>query len=98
MEERVQQQSEELQEISYKRNKNSKEGKQGHGRMPIPAHLRREEIIIEPEEVPEGVKKIGEEITEVIEYKKAEIYVKKYIRPKYALPQEDRAVAFYMSD
>ena len=57
--------------------------------MPIPAHLRREEIIIEPEEVPEGVKKIGEEITEVMEYKKAEIYVKKYIRPKYALPQEE---------
>jgi transposase len=89
LEERVQQQSEELQEISYKRSKNSKEGKQGHGRMPIPAHLRREEVIIEPEEVPEGVKKIGEEITEVMEYKKAEIYVKKYIRPKYALLQEE---------
>lgn len=82
LEEKIQQQSEELQEISYKRSKNSKEGKQGHGRMPIPSHLRREEIIIEPEEVPEGVKKIGEEITEVMEYKKAEIYVKKYIRPK----------------
>jgi transposase len=89
LDEKIQQQSEELQEISYKRSKNSKEGKQGHGRMPIPAHLRREEIIIEPEEVPEGVKKIGEEITEVMEYKKAEIYVKKYIRPKYALPQEE---------
>jgi len=89
VEEKIQQQSEELQEISYKRSKNSKEGKQGHGRMPIPSHLRREEIIIEPEEVPEGVKKIGEEITEVMEYKKAEIYVKKYIRPKYALPQEE---------
>jgi transposase len=57
--------------------------------MPIPAHLRREEITIEPEKVPEGSKKIGEEVTEVMEYKKAEIYVKKYIRPKYALPKEE---------
>jgi transposase len=56
--------------------------------MPIPAHLRREEITIEPDNVPEGSKKIGEDITEVMEYKKADIYVKKYIRPKYALPKE----------
>jgi len=89
LEEKIQQQGEELQEISYKRKKNSKEGKQGHGRMPIPSHLRREETIIEPADVPEGAKKIGEEVTEVMEYKKAEIYVKKYIRPKYALPQEE---------
>jgi 1-aminocyclopropane-1-carboxylate deaminase/D-cysteine desulfhydrase-like pyridoxal-dependent ACC family enzyme len=89
LEEKIQQQGEELQEISYKRKKKSKEGKQGHGRMPIPSHLRREETIIEPADVPEGAKKIGEEVTEVMEYKKAEIYVKKYIRPKYALPQEE---------
>jgi transposase len=57
--------------------------------MPIPAHLCRDEFIIEPAEVPEGSKKIGEEITEVMEYKKAEIYVKKYIRPKYALPNDE---------
>lgn len=79
---------EDTQEVSYTRKKANKEEKPGHGRMPIPTHLRREEIIIEPEEVPEGSKKIGEEITEVMEYKKAEIYVKKYIRSKYALPQE----------
>lgn len=75
--------------ISYTRKKTGGEEKQGHSRMPIPAHLRREEIIIEPDEVPEGSKKIGEEITEVMEYKKAEIYVKKYIRSKYALPEDE---------
>lgn len=79
---------EEREQISYTRKKTTQEEKPGHGRMPIPAHLRREEIIIEPEDLPDGSKKIGEEITEVMEYKKAEIYVKKYIRPKYALPQE----------
>ena len=70
---------EDTQQVSYTRKKVGKEEKLGHGRMPIPAHLRREEIIIEPEEVPEGSKKIGEEVTEVMEYKKAEIYVKKYM-------------------
>ena len=79
----------ETEQISYTRKKSGKEEKQGHSRMPIPAHLRREEITIEPDNVPEGSKKIGEEITEVMEYKKAEIYVKKYIRPKYALPKEE---------
>jgi transposase len=75
-------------QISYTRKKPVAEAKKGHGRMPIPAHLRREEITIEPDNLPEGSKKIGEEITEVMEYKKAEIYVKKYIRPKYVLPKE----------
>ncbi len=89
---RLQRQEEELQQISYKRKKLEKEESRGRGRLPIPAHLRREETIIEPEDVPEGSKKIGEEITEVMEYKKAEIYVKKYIRPKYALPKEDGVV------
>ena len=83
---------EETEQISYTRKKYLKEEKQGHGRMPIPTHLRREEIIIEPEELPEGSKKIGEEVTEVMEYKKAEIYVKKFIRPKYALPQQEGIV------
>jgi transposase len=80
---------EELQTVSYQRKKPSDNEKSGHGRMPLPAHLRREEITIEPEDLPEGSKKIGEEVTEILEYKKAEIYVKKYIRPKYALPKEE---------
>ena len=55
------------------------------GRSPLPAHLRREETILEPVVIPEGSKKIGEEITEELEYEPGELYVKKYIRPKYAL-------------
>lgn len=92
LEHRVQQQEEEFQQISYERKKLEKEKMQSRGRLPILAHLRREEITIEPEDVPEGSKRIGEEITEVMEYKKAEIYVKKYIRPKYALPKEEGVV------
>jgi transposase len=54
------------------------------GRMKLPDHLRREEIIIEPKEDISGLKKIAEEITEVLEWKMGELYVKKYVRPKYA--------------
>jgi transposase len=89
LQEQIRQQGEELQQISYKRKKPEKGETQARGRMPIPAHLRREEIIIDPEELPEGAKKIRQEVTEVMEYRKAEIYVKKYIRPKYALPKEE---------
>src|ERR1017187_3573859 len=38
------------------------------GRSPLPAHLRREETILEPANVTEGSKKIGEEVTEELEY------------------------------
>lgn len=75
--------------IEYEREKAKAEKKPGHGRMPLPSHLRREETIIEPEDLPEGSKKIGDEITEILEYKKAEIFVKKLIRPKYVLPGEE---------
>ena len=54
------------------------------GRMKLPEHLRREEIIIEPAADIRDCKKMGEEITEVLEYEPGELYVKKYIRNKYA--------------
>jgi transposase len=57
------------------------------GRSPLPAHLRREETILEPDFIPEGAKKIGEEITEELEFEPGELFVKKYIRPKYVTPQ-----------
>lgn len=56
------------------------------GRMKLPEHLRREEIIIEPGEDISGCKKMGEEITEVLEYAPGELFVKQYKRIKYAKP------------
>lgn len=57
------------------------------GRMKLPESLRREQIIIEPTEDISGCKKMGEEITEVLEYEPGELFVKKYVRVKYAKPQ-----------
>jgi len=75
-------------EISYSRLKKVKKPAQPNPRLPIPAHLERVVEIIEPENLPEGSKKIGEEITEVLEITPAKVYVRQIVRPKYALPQE----------
>lgn len=56
------------------------------GRMKLPESLRREEIIIEPATDTTGCKKMGEEITEVLEYQPGELYVKQYKRIKYVRP------------
>lgn len=56
----------------------------GTGRTPLPDHLRREIITIEPEQDIDGCTRIGEEITEVLGLTPAEFYVKRYVRPKYA--------------
>jgi transposase len=59
------------------------------GRMKLPEHLRRETIILKPEEDLSGLKKIGEDVTEILDYIPPELYVKQYIRPKYAAPLGD---------
>ena len=63
------------------------------GRKPIAANLRREEIILAPAEDITGLKPVGEEVTEILEYKQGEIFVKKYIRPEYIKPSADGTVA-----
>lgn len=53
------------------------------GRMKLPAHLERREHIIEPVDKMEGCKKIGEEVTEELEYEPGKLFVNRYVRPKY---------------
>jgi transposase len=55
------------------------------GRMKLPEHLRRDTIILQPDTDVTRLKKIGEEITEVLDYIPGELYVKQYIRPKYVV-------------
>jgi transposase len=70
--------------VSYERRKAEKEKKQPI-RLPLPESLRREEEIIEPEGIDENWTRIGEEVTEVLEHKPGELYVRRIVRPKYAL-------------
>lgn len=65
--------------------------KQKPVRALLPAHLPREEEIIEPQAVEEGRKKIGEEVTELLEYHPGKLYVRRIVRPKYGL-KDNRGV------
>jgi transposase len=77
-------------EISYTRTK--KKVKTPHGRNPLPAHLPRKDIVIEPEQDVTDLKKIGDEVTEELEYEPGKLYVNRYIRPKYALPLDEGVI------
>ena len=56
------------------------------GRMKLPEHLRREVIIIEPTQDISSCKRMGEAITEVLEWEPGELFVKRYVRPRYSRP------------
>lgn len=75
-----------MEEISYTRGKRHKKEKGKAVRAKLPPHLPRQEEIIEPDGLEEGSRKIGEEITEILEYNPAKVYVRKIVRPKYAKP------------
>ena len=83
-EEKTYAQEAEKEVISYERKKPQKD-KQQPVRLPLPEHLRRETEVIEPEGIDDNWVKIGEEVTEVLEYKPGEIFVRRIVRPKYAL-------------
>lgn len=56
-------------------------------RQPLPAHLEIERVVLEPEEVqqqPAGWRRLGEEVTEELDWKPAKFIKRLYIRPKYA--------------
>lgn len=59
------------------------------GRNKLPKTLKEKEIIIEPEENVEGLKKIGEERTEILEYLPATFFKLIIVRPKYEKPNLD---------
>jgi transposase len=81
----------ETEQITYTRNKS--DNKKGTAiRLALPAHLHREEHIIEPEEDITGARKMGVVVTEILEYTPGKFYVEKYIRPKYVFPKEEKIV------
>lgn len=87
----IQQPEKETEQITYTRSK--PDTKKGSAvRLALPSHLHREEHIIEPQEDITGARKIGEVVTEVLEYTPGKFYVEKYVRPKYVLAKEERIV------
>jgi len=72
--------------ISYERKKPEKKIKPV--RQPLPDHLRREIEVIEPEGIDENWERIGQEVTEILEYEPGEFYVRQIVRPIYVLKKE----------
>lgn len=75
----------EVEQISYERKKKNSTEKGKAVRAVLAAHLPRVEEVIEPDDVPVGAKKIGEEVTEILEHSPARVFVRRIVRPKYAL-------------
>lgn len=71
--------------ISYERNKPVVK-KKHPGRTPLPEHFAVEETTLEPEQDTSGMVRVGEYITEYVEYTPAELKVIRLIRPKYVKP------------
>ena len=68
------------------------------GRHPLPEHLERREQVIEPVTDTASLKKIGEEITEELEYEPGKLFVNKIVRPKYAKPDGASIIIAPMTD
>ncbi|MDP6658099.1 MAG: IS66 family transposase [Nitrospinaceae bacterium] len=74
--------------------KKPRTGKRNHpGRIPMPEHLERVNIVLDiPEqekvcpETGKPLKKIGEEVSQKLEYRPGKLVVNVYRRPKYASP------------
>src|SRR5690606_2529461 len=68
------------QTITYERKKNENHS----GRNKLPENLPVHEVVIEPAEPTQGMVKIGEERTEILELAPATFFKLVFIRPKYA--------------
>jgi transposase len=60
-----------------------------HGRSTLPEHLPIERVELEPVAIPEGARRIGEEISERVGYRKASYVRVLIVRPKYAVDADD---------
>ena len=67
----------------------------GHGRKALPANLRREIVVVD---IPEAEKqavggawvKIGEEVSEKLDYTPSHLFVRRTVRPKYVVRFENK--------
>lgn len=62
------------------------EKKEHPGRMRLPEHLERRQTVVEPLEDVSLCRKIGEEVTEELEYEPGKLFVNRIVRPKYVKP------------
>ena len=73
-------------QITYERKKSKGVEKLHPGRNELPASLPRQEVVIEPEEDVTNMVRIGEDVTEELEYTPGKLFVRRYVRPRYVRP------------
>lgn len=71
------------QQVSYTRQQSASSSPKHPGRLPFPAHLPRETVVIEPNVDTTGMVRIGEAVTETLELVEARFFVYREVRPKY---------------
>lgn len=69
-------------QISYTRTKPRKDHP---GRNPLPDHLPVEEVVLEPVEDTTGLKEIGREVLDTLDYIPGRLLIRRYIRPRYVI-------------
>jgi len=75
--------------ITYERDK-PMAARKHPGRTPLPEHFEVEERTLEPQEDTTGMVRIGEHISEYVEYTPAAMKVIRIIRPKYVVQRDTR--------
>ena len=75
--------------ITYERDK-PVATKKHPGRTPLPEHFEVEERTLEPQEDTSGMVRIGEHISEYVEYTPAAMKIIRIIRPKYVVQRDTR--------
>ena len=78
-----QREQESTEEVTFTRKKKKKHP----GRNAFPEQLPVEEETIEPEEDTSDMVRIGQEVSDTVEYTPASLYIRRIIRPKYAPKQ-----------
>jgi len=91
--ENIQEQS---QQITYQRKK--PKSKKQPLRLELPSHLPRKEEIIMPDNLPEGAKRIGEAVTELLDYVPGKLKVRRIVRPKFIIGSNDERTNIVIAD
>lgn len=85
-----------MEEVTYTRRKPKKAH---HGRASLPDHLPVEEIVMEPQDIDTvGLERIGEEVTETLDYRPGKLVIIRRIRPKYARSEADGSTTVIIAD
>ncbi|MFK8161359.1 MAG: transposase [Lewinella sp.] len=75
-------------QVTYSRRKPKR--KPHPGRAPLPDHLPRRRVVLEPKVDTTGMVKIGEDITTKVDYIPGQLDVVDYVRPRYVRPEHEQ--------